>query len=918
MAGIKLEEFRGVRPRAGHRLLDAREGTIAINLRLGSGELRPLRAAAADGSWTKVGTILSFFPFGEGVDRKWLHWPADVDVVRGPVPDTARRRIYYTGDGAPKITYDELIDAAVGTPGEYPRDWRYLGMPAPSNTLAVEATDFGTEGVITELLTPELTFLFGAPLLGDPKGLSQFIYIVNGGTRAEWTIFPPGAEYLVERANENTLRLYSLDGGAYLTEALETVDNWTYYYETSSGSNSSATPLTGTVAVPNGIAVTVENHGLRDGDVIRITSATVPLTLRPPTSFGVDPETDPAAPFYGQSGHIISSNPDTAVVEAGPGQDTFLWTGQLSYSVIRDESTASGRVVERSYVYTYVSPLGEEGPPSNPSQIVRTIEEDATRVSGFSVPTLPQRDIEFVRLYRANNSSTDAEFQFVDEIAAVDISGYTPETAADVDYGGTIALDAVPVALDGTTENTLVATVPVSAIKTRRATPVTLILEISDSDEVLDSPTMTDFVAPNWQIDFQYSTNGSLWLPIASRTVIGVAFNTEEDTVPVSYTGAMTLNSTVIQQFDISSVAVEKGDDVQYRAVVELVAGSYNNPTVSLFTASEAEVTEPGEVGPAEYTYADDVMDEELGEVIQSTEWFPPDENMRGIVSMPNGILAGFFGRTVALCEPYYPHAWPPSYELHLDYDVVGLGVFGNSLLVATEGTPYITSGTHSRNMRAGLRRIEVNQACVSKKSIANIGSGVLYASPDGLAYASNSDFQIVTESYFSREEWQALSPESMLGFAHDQQYIGFFDNGGAQNAFILDPAKPEVGLSFTTADAVGGYEDLLTDTLYLSDGTNRTVWDGGDEMTYTWRSKMFAFPYLVNLAFARVVADAYPVTFRLYANGVLRHTRTVANDNEFRLPAGYLADRYYVELEGTADISAVFVGEAVEDVLGG
>lgn len=59
-------------------------------------------------------------------------------------------------------------------------------------------------------------------------------------------------------------------------------------------------------------------------------------------------------------------------------------------------------------------------------------------------------------------------------------------------------------------------------------------------------------------------------------------------------------------------------------------------------------------------------------------------------------------------------------------HDIVGLAALGQSLLVLTTGYPYLITGTHPSSM--GMERLDIEQSCVAKRSISNVGGGVIYA----------------------------------------------------------------------------------------------------------------------------------------------------------------------------------------------
>lgn len=137
---------------------------------------------------------------------------------------------------------------------------------------------------------------------------------------------------------------------------------------------------------------------------------------------------------------------------------------------------------------------------------------------------------------------------------------------------------------------------------------------------------------------------------------------------------------------------------------------------------------------------------------------------------------------------------------------------------------------------------------------------------------------------------------------------------------FIFDSKNPDVG--FSTADnlALNVFLDILNDVLYYTDGSKIYQWEGGStDKAYIWRSRKVRLPHKINLGAARVEAESYvDVVFKLYADGVLKHTETVANDEVFRLPGGYLSNIYEFELTGTDVVTGVSLGASVFDLATG
>ncbi len=171
-------------------------------------------------------------------------------------------------------------------------------------------------------------------------------------------------------------------------------------------------------------------------------------------------------------------------------------------------------------------------------------------------------------------------------------------------------------------------------------------------------------------------------------------------------------------------------------------------------------------------SHLDDAKQEELQESLQTLTWIEPPTNLKGLVALPNGILAGFFDRTLCFSVPYAGYAWPLEYQQTVKYRIVGLAVYGQTVTVMTEGHPYFFSGADSASMSG--QEVESPQACISKRTIAAVEGGVVYASPDGLCLAGPGGVEVLTTSAFSKTDWQALVNSGAFGAYSDGSYYLF------------------------------------------------------------------------------------------------------------------------------------------------
>lgn len=314
-------------------------------------------------------------------------------------------------------------------------------------------------------------------------------------------------------------------------------------------------------------------------------------------------------------------------------------------------------------------------------------------------------------------------------------------------------------------------------------------------------------------------------------------------------------------------------------------------------------------------TYEDSLPSSALSEVLPSATWAAPVSGMAGLTIMACGSLAAFYGRQLAFSEPLHPHAWPVEYERPLDYDIVGLGAFGRSLLVLTNGYPYVFTGDHPNALER--QRVDDGLACVSKRSIVDLGSGVCYATPEGIMFVGSAGVKLVTAELFDRKEWEKLNPASIHGYNFGGRYVGFYAVSDTERrGFILDLDGNWSWLDFY---ASAGWYDHKSGNLYLIIDQAAYLFDSGEPLTCAWLSPPMLTNRLLNFGVARVRAPQYPVAFALYtledpAAPALRYARAVPDDKPFPLPAGFRADAW--QIGAGNDLDVVWLAESRQELM--
>ena len=300
-----------------------------------------------------------------------------------------------------------------------------------------------------------------------------------------------------------------------------------------------------------------------------------------------------------------------------------------------------------------------------------------------------------------------------------------------------------------------------------------------------------------------------------------------------------------------------------------------------------------GTLGATATTFVDNVTDDVAATnlILPSTTWFGPPTTLAGLVSMPNGMMAGFRGNEVWFCEPFRPHAWPAGYVMTTDYPIVGLGVVGTSLVACTETTPNVFIGVSPSVM--SQVRVPLPEPCTSRGGILSTDSGVYYPSVNGLIKVAGGGFaNNLTQAWITREKWDQYTPQKFLRATKNvSTYFAFGTTGVtngqpdaslAQEGFTIELSEIADQQSFTLWPQVGGHrigfgtlgspngtniDNVLCDpwsgvTLLVAGG-NVLYYDFTDPAPaitkYLWRSKKFQGPFRENYAAYRVWFDIPP-----------------------------------------------------------
>lgn len=359
------------------------------------------------------------------------------------------------------------------------------------------------------------------------------------------------------------------------------------------------------------------------------------------------------------------------------------------------------------------------------------------------------------------------------------------------------------------------------------------------------------------------------------------------------------------------------GQTPQLSALQTAPAGPYTITLKRIYrSATGTNTTElqfVAEIPVANTTFNDTVASSNLGAVSQTRLWTAPPDAIKGLCVMANEICCAFIDNTVRMSVPGVPYAWPIAYAYTFDSPVVGIKPFGQSLLVCCKRGNYILTGADPAQM--AQTDVKDTGSCLSKRSMVPMDEGVVFASSRGLEYIGAKGARLLTEGGFDERTWATYAPSSFTSVQLDNRYIAFFNNGTKQAALVFTFGT-NASVVEVNQPASAVFQEKGTGKLFIvQSNTSVRKWDAGAALTWTWRSKKYRLGAPVSFAVAKVMAAAYPLTFRLYRNGTLIHTEAVANSYSFKLPGDDESDLYEYEMSGTVTGKGAVIATSVDEL---
>lgn len=304
--------------------------------------------------------------------------------------------------------------------------------------------------------------------------------------------------------------------------------------------------------------------------------------------------------------------------------------------------------------------------------------------------------------------------------------------------------------------------------------------------------------------------------------------------------------------------------------------------------------------------------------VFTREESLDPPADLKSIVTLENGMLAGISGDWILMSEPFAPHSWPLKLRKRLYDTPLALASIKDVLYVGTDGHPYTIGATQDCNTN-GIQEVYKHREplpIISTRSMVAGSGAAYYSSTDGLVALAGTQARVISEAVWSKEQWQKLHPNRMLGAIQDGYYFGFSDNYGFRlrtaETEHIDPAKDALTELSDRPQALWRSREGY---LYLAIGGEIFQWDGGARYRpWTYRSTEYVFGRKTPIAGAYALFERKGDLTVSLITELGTHTQKVLDSNIFRAPNWMQVAELAFELTGTAEIKEIAAGTSYKE----
>jgi hypothetical protein len=370
------------------------------------------------------------------------------------------------------------------------------------------------------------------------------------------------------------------------------------------------------------------------------------------------------------------------------------------------------------------------------------------------------------------------------------------------------------------------------------------------------------------------------------------------------------------------------------------------------------------------------VVDADLGEALPTATWGSIPSAVTNLRSHPNGFFVASKDRELYFCEPFNHHSWPEDYKITLDATIIGIGIFGSTIVVCTDANVYLFTGPHPDSL---YKQKLSFQPCLSQRGVVETDTGVIFPAKAGFQLVDSSGIRNITKDFFSPDDWDDYELETIHGHWYNEAYYGFYKSATYEGNIRIDFLNQSIttGADYHYAGYVALVDgkfrtifssSITTSALYISQWDNDTT----RYRNYQYKSPRFILEKPANFKVAQVVIDTdfyndvleiisddttlatlnaaewalglidaplngaalneqdvngdglYSLSslgvqdyieFKIYVNSVLKFTKQISDSNMFKLPRGFKHKKWEIEIIGMLPVKRVTLATSTEEI---
>lgn len=290
--------------------------------------------------------------------------------------------------------------------------------------------------------------------------------------------------------------------------------------------------------------------------------------------------------------------------------------------------------------------------------------------------------------------------------------------------------------------------------------------------------------------------------------------------------------------------------------------------------------------------YIDNLLDTEIeADILTSTYYGKPLQGLKYLTSH-NAMFFAAIEDKLYFSEIAYVDAWSPYYFIDFDEPITGIGATQNGLLVFTEYTTHLITGSSPVGLSKYL--LSKNQGCIIHNSIQFLSNTLIWLSHDGICASSGSDIQVISRSKLGK--FKLLYPTASIVY-NDIYYLSHQDG-----LFVFD--LRDLPIFYTVSGNADCFHVKNNILYYGLDNKLYSMFTGDKYRTLKYRSPNFSEGSISNLKKFKTiyVYSDYGMVFDIYINNKkVLSKNLIAGINEIKVPLGTL-DGYYISFAITGD----------------